>query len=450
MTDKTPKKTKPVPRPETAIARLMRHFGDNALETLSTVERTFPVTVQPDLEATIETVLPGATFAGITAGRGYETLTFSTLVNERREPPVISAAEYLDIDIGEEKAARCVVNGLWLFKIEGAPVALLISQVGRMDPTPGVRAQVIASERAGGRDEAQAILAAIAKALSAKSVYRGKALSFETRRSYMGGLGALRVHKLPALTLDDIILPKPTLETLDRTVFQFVETRDKLKSKGFSTKRGLLLYGPPGTGKTHFIRYVLSHMKEHTSLLVTAEQVAYFEEIMGIARALQPAVVVIEDADLLARSREDRGDCSELLLNSLLNHMDGLTDDAEIMFILTTNRPETLEAAVRDRPGRIDQAVEIPLPDAACRARLLDLYKADMSLEPGVTEECVRRSEGSSAAFMREIARRMGQFAIMRGSDSISIVDMHAALGDMVSDGSFTQKALGAESISET
>ncbi|MEX0279718.1 MAG: AAA family ATPase [Arenibacterium sp.] len=436
--------------PERAIERLMRHFDGCGLESLATVERAFPITVQPDLETAIEIVLPDAIFAGISARRGYETITFSYLVNERREPAVISAPEYLDIDIGEEKAARCVVSGIWMFNIEEAPAALLVSQVGRLERSPGVHVQVIASEHAGGREEAQAILAAIAKALNARSVYRGKALSFETERSYMGGLGALRVHSLPRLTLEDIILPKSTLETLDRTVFQFIETREKLKEKGFSTKRGLLLYGPPGTGKTHYIRYVLSHMTGHTSLLVTAEQVAFFNEVMGIARALQPSVVVIEDADLLAGTREDRDDCSQLLLNSLLNHMDGLTDDAEIMFILTTNRPETLEEAVRDRPGRIDQAVEIPLPDANCRERLLDLYRADMTLEPGVADECVKRSEGASAAFIREIARRMGQFAIVRGSDSISLSDLHEALGDMVSDGSFTKTALGAEKITDT
>ena len=191
-------------------------------------------------------------------------------------------------------------------------------------------------------------------------------------------------------------------------------------------------------------------MKGHTSLLVTAEQVVFFDEIMGVARALQPSVVVIEDADLLAGTRDNRGDCSQLLLNSLLNHMDGLTEDAEIMFILTTNRPETLEEAVRDRPGRIDQAVEIPLPDANCRTRLLNLYKADMTLGARVADECVKRSEGASAAFMREVARRMGQFAIVRGFDSISLSDMHDALGDMVSDGSLTKKALGAEAITDT
>lgn len=435
--------------PQRAIDRLMAHFDGHDLETLSTVEKIFPVTVQPDLEAAIETLLPGATFAGISAGNSYETLTFSYLVNERRQPALISAAEYLDIDIGEEISGRCVVNGLWMFKVEDAPVALLVSQVGKMQHDPGVHTQVIASRPAGGRDEAQAILASFARHLSARSVYRGKALSFETTRSYMGGLGALKVHKLPMLTPDDVILPARTLNTLDRTVFDFVRTREALREKGFATKRGLLLHGPPGTGKTHFIRYLLGHLEGHTSLLVTAEQVAAFNEVMAIARALQPSVVVIEDADLLAGARDERDDCSQVLLNSLLNHMDGLTDDADIMFVLTTNRPESLEEAVRDRPGRIDQAVEIPLPDAECRTRLLDLYRKEMGLEEGVSKECVRRTDGASAAFMREIARRMGQCALLRNSDDISMDDLHSALGDMVADGSFTALALGAETLVE-
>lgn len=267
-------------------------------------------------------------------------------------------------------------------------------------------------------------------------------------RGFGGGLGALKVHHFPAMTLDQVILPAPTLATLERTVFGFVKARAELKAHGFSTKRGILLYGPPGTGKTHFIRYLLSKLPDHTSLLVTAEQVGAFDEVMSIARAMQPSIVVIEDADLLARARELRGesDCSQMLLNSLLNHMDGLNEDAEIMFILTTNRPQYIEEAVRDRPGRVDQAIEIPLPDAACRARLLTLYCHDMALDPTVLEACVKRTEKASAAFMRELARRMAQFAILRDSACISPEDMRLALEEMLAAGSFTAKALGATS----
>ena len=98
-------------------------------------------------------------------------------------------------------------------------------------------------------------------------------------------------------------------------------------------------------------------------MIITAAQVAFLGAHLNLARLLQPAIVVIEDLDLIARAREKMGPCEESLLNGLLNEMDGLKEDADILFVLTTNRPEQLEGALVDRPGRIDQAVEMPLPD---------------------------------------------------------------------------------------
>ncbi len=434
-----------------AIDRISAHFEPIPLDQLVTVAKILPETVRPDLESGIETILQGkASFFGVNQGNSYRALTFNNLISDRRDPPTVTPPQYMDIELGAGASARCITTGMWLFHIEDAPAALLISQnKARYGDLPGVRVEAIMSAPAGGRDEAQALLNALAKALTAHSVYRGKALSFETVRSFGGGLGALKVHDFEPMTLDQVILPKATIKTLERTVFGFVKARAALKSRGFSSKRGLLLYGPPGTGKTHFIRYLISQLPTHTTMLVTAEQVAAFDQIMSIARALQPAIVVIEDADLLARARELRGenDCSQMLLNSLLNHMDGLNEDAEIMFILTTNRPQYIEEAVRDRPGRVDQAIEIPLPDADCRQRLLTLYCHNMPMAAGVVEACVKRSDKASAAFMRELARRMAQFAILRGESQISLKDMHLALEEMLGAGSFTAKALGAGPI---
>jgi ATP-dependent 26S proteasome regulatory subunit len=231
-------------------------------------------------------------------------------------------------------------------------------------------------------------------------------------------------------------------------VFGFLSARAALREHGFASKRGILLFGPPGTGKTHFIRYLLSQLPDHTSLIVTAEQVAAFDEVMAIAPALQPSIVVIVDADLIAGDRDRlRSDCSEILLNSLLKHMDGLTDDAEIVFILTTNRPEALEAAIRDRPGRIDQTIEIPKPDAECRARLLDLYRGKMEIASPVSEQCVKRTANASAAFMKELARRMAQFAILRGDQRIVEIDTRLAFEEMLGSGAFTAIALGADEV---
>lgn len=125
-----------------------------------------------------------------------------------------------------------------------------------------------------------------------------------------------------------------TLRTLSRS-------RESLQKLGTPIKKGLLFYGPPGTGKTHTIHCLASQLPDHTTLLVTAEQVALLDHYLQLARFLQPAMVVVEDVDLIARKREEMyGPCDESRLNKLLNEMDGLGDDPAVLFVLTTNRPE--------------------------------------------------------------------------------------------------------------
>src|SRR5262249_50677445 len=102
-------------------------------------------------------------------------------------------------------------------------------------------------------------------------------------------------------------------------------------------------------------------------------------------------------------------------------------------FILTTNRPQDLEAALSARPGRIDQAIEVPLPDASGRAKLIALYGKHLSLSGAIIEEGVRRTEGVSAAFIKELMRRVAQASIERKSDGVVVADdLAGALDDML------------------
>ncbi|SFH80801.1 ATP-binding protein [Bradyrhizobium sp. Gha] len=134
------------------------------------------------------------------------------------------------------------------------------------------------------------------------------------------------MHRLPAVARDEVILPEQTLRLLDRNVLNFVSTRDQLRRLGQTTRKGILLYGPPGTGKTHTIRYLATHLPGHTTLIITAEQIGLLGAYLGLARLLQPSMVVIEDVDLIARDRDDMGPCEESMLNKLLNEMDRLKE----------------------------------------------------------------------------------------------------------------------------
>jgi ATP-dependent 26S proteasome regulatory subunit len=214
---------------------------------------------------------------------------------------------------------------------------------------------------------------------------------------------------------------------------------------GQSTRKGILLYGPPGTGKTHTIRYLATNLPGHTTLIITGSGIAMLAQYMNLARLLQPAMVVIEDVDLIARDREDMGPCEESMLNGLLNEMDGLKQDADILFVLTTNRPEQLESALASRPGRIDQAVEVPLPDDVGRRKLVQLYGRGLPLGNDVVSEAAERTEGVSAAFIKELMRRVAQASIARdGGTTVASADLSEALDDMLfTGGKLNVKLLG-------
>jgi len=209
-------------------------------------------------------------------------------------------------------------------------------------------------------------------------------------------------------------------------------------------KKGLLFYGPPGTGKTHTIRYLAGALPEHTTFLVTAEQVGLITQYMTLARLLSPSVVIIEDADLIARSRGHMGSaCEEVLLNQLLNEMDGLRDNTEILFVLTSNHPESLEAALTARPGRIDQAIEFPLPDADGRRKLARLYGCGVSMSAETLEHVVERTARVSAAFIKELMRRAAQIALDRGGPpEVTGPDIDAALDELLFSGGRLNAAL--------
>jgi SpoVK/Ycf46/Vps4 family AAA+-type ATPase len=241
--------------------------------------------------------------------------------------------------------------------------------------------------------------------------YRGRVISLESYYDPSGRGGSVKVHRLYRVTRDDVILPKTTLDLLDRNVGKFVDARQAIMRFGFSMKKGLLFYGPPGTGKTHTIHYLASQLPEHTTLLISAEQVVQIGEYFRLARFLQPAMVIVEDVDLIARERGHmHGPGEEVLLNKLLNEMDGLREDADVFFILTTNRPEELEPALAARPGRIDQAIEFPLPDDEGRAKLVRLYSRQLDVQGPLLDLIVRRTKGSSPAFIKELMRRSAQF----------------------------------------
>ncbi len=101
--------------------------------------------------------------------------------------------------------------------------------------------------------------------------------------------------------------------------------------------------------------------------------------------------------------------------------MDGAAPDADLVFVLTTNRADLLEPALAARPGRVDVAIEVDLPDADARRRLLALYgrSLPMRLTDGETDEVIERTDGVTASFIKELLRRAMLESVHRGPGSL-------------------------------
>ena len=137
------------------------------------------------------------------------------------------------------------------------------------------------------------------------------------------------------------------------------------------------------------------------------------------------------------------------MLNRLLNELDGLKERADIFFVLTTNHPDALEPALANRPGRIDQSIEFPLPDEGHRVRLLRLYGRSMPLDQPLLDDLATRTHGATPAFIKEFMRRIAQNYLEAGSAGrITHAMAQEALHDMLfAGGVLNKKLLGGSEV---
>jgi ATP-dependent 26S proteasome regulatory subunit len=135
------------------------------------------------------------------------------------------------------------------------------------------------------------------------------------------------------------------------------------------------------------------------------------------------------------------------VLFSLLDAMDGAAADADLLFLLTTNRADLLEPALAARPGRVDVAVEIPLPDADARRRLLAVYTrgVPLALAEADVDDVVTRTDGVTASFVKELVRRAVLEALTSGrpvGEPLTAEVMSRALDDLLDGGQAVTRAL--------
>jgi AAA+ superfamily predicted ATPase len=437
---------------------LKRHFGRVDDAQIKVHSKSFPCRVSIDIYLAVTKWLEAncrvTSQVGMAISDRYMTsVGIAAFLNNDVWYP--AALEYNSFDIGETEPVQCVRDSMWFGTHGSTKLALLWSPyVDRSGCGIDTLLRIDLAHVAGEDERFVAdFFDRIEETVRRSESYRGKILSLDTDVDYSGNSSGIVVHRLDPVLRDDVILPEQTIRLMERNVIRFVAQRPQLKRLGMPTKKGLLMYGPPGTGKTHTIRFLAGALQGHTVLLATAEQMGNISQYIALARLLQPSIVVIEDVDLIGREREGGETGREALLNRLLNDMDGLCADSEILFLLTTNKPESLESALAARPGRVDQAIEFPLPDEAGRRKLIRLYASGAAISDYVVNHAARATEGVSASFIKELMRRAMQFHLecRTEGDQIEILenDIDQAIDELLfAGGPLNRMLLGAEGTS--
>ncbi len=385
------------------VSALVRDFLGPGGAHYSVVTRGLPpfehVNVQTAIDAWSARAGRTVEVRGIALPPHYGGLSLQQLVAGEALPPLRLAAPALaDLPNGPGTTLGCLRLALLLVTDSHGRYVVMVQ--GPNEHHPGLDLEV-AGLPVG---QAQGLLAELDQLRAELNVYRGHLLYASL--GPMGGV-VLDFAGPPGLGRDDVVLPATVLARIERHALGVAEHRQALLAAGQHLKRGLLLYGPPGTGKTHTTRYLMGQMTGYTRLVLTGRALIAVGAITDMARALLPAVVVLEDVDLVAEERS-LGPASSPVLFDLLDAMDGAAPDADLLFLLTTNRADLLEPALAARPGRVDVAVEIALPDAPARERLLMLYGRGVPL--ALTREdvdlAIERTDGTTASFLKELIRR--------------------------------------------
>jgi hypothetical protein len=369
----------------------------------SVVSRDLPVFEHVNLQTAINawSALPGrgVDVRGLLLPPHY-SLQLQQIVSQESMPDRLRliAPTLTDLPNGPDSTLGCLKLALLLVTDARGRYVIMVQSPG--EHHPGLEVEIAGLPVA----EAQAVLTELDQLRSTLNVYRGHLL--DVTLEPMGQI-ILTFAVPPGLRRDDVVLPEAVLGRVERHALGVAAHRDALLAAGQHLKRGLLLYGPPGTGKTHTTRYLLGQMTGYTRLVLTGRALIGVGAVTEMARDLEPSVVVLEDVDLVAEDRS-MGPRSSPVLFDLLDAMDGAAGDADLLFLLTTNRADLLEPALAARPGRVDVAVEIELPDGAARERLLALYGRGVPL--ALTSEdiaaAVERTDGTTASFLKELIRR--------------------------------------------
>jgi len=218
------------------------------------------------------------------------------------------------------------------------------------------------------------------------------------------------------------------------------------KEIGIEPPRGVLLYGLPGTGKTMLAKAV-AHESRATFIHMSGSELVHkfigegaqlVRDIFQMAREKAPSIIFIDEIDAVGSIRTHDGTTGSAEVNrtmmQLLAEMDGFRTRGDIKIIAATNRIDILDPALL-RPGRFDRIIEIPMPSAEGRLKILEIHSQKMKKDEDVDlTEIVKVTEEASGADLNAIVVEAGMNALRRGASSVAKSDFEVAIRKVLGD----------------
>ena len=228
---------------------------------------------------------------------------------------------------------------------------------------------------------------------------------------------------VPRVTYEDIGGLGPEIKKVREMIELPMKHPELFERLGVEAPKGVLLYGPPGTGKTLLARALASETNAHFETLSGPEIMSKYygeseeklRQLFKTAEEQAPSIVLIDEIDSIAPKREEvTGEVERRVVAQLLALMDGMEARGKVVVIGATNRPDSLDPALR-RPGRFDREIEIGVPNKESRLEVLLIHTRGMPLAKDVNQQKLADvTHGFVGADLAALAREAGMRSLRR------------------------------------
>ena len=228
---------------------------------------------------------------------------------------------------------------------------------------------------------------------------------------------------VPKVSYDDIGGLGDAVKKIREMVELPLRHPELFKRLGVEAPKGVLLHGPPGTGKTMLAKAVAGETSSNFISIGGPEIVSKFygesegklREIFKEAEENAPSIIFIDEIDSIAPKRDEvNGEEERRIVAQLLSLMDGLNSRGKVVVIGATNRPNSIDEALR-RPGRFDREIEIGIPDRDGRLEILEIHTRGMPLADDVDLKWLAdKTHGYAGADLSALTKEAAMAALRR------------------------------------